>query len=89
LRNKHMIERDSDKKLLRGHWQVIRLDWRLGLSLIIGVGSIRFYLILQANMTTAYQSVSLIFLLMMLLPIILLNRVGLKAVGLTRPPNWK
>ncbi|MBK8504860.1 MAG: CPBP family intramembrane metalloprotease [Saprospiraceae bacterium] len=84
-----MIDQDPGTKLLRGIWPVARLDWQQGVWLIFVIGSIRFYLVLQANMTGQYQSVSLVFLLMILLPIIILNKAGFRAVGLVRPSSWK
>lgn len=79
------------KHLIKSFWPgIVRLDWRFGTLLIILIGLPRFILVMQANATGQYQMVSIIFLVMMILPFVLLNRQGLTMIGLvkTAKPKW-
>ena len=69
---------------------IIQLNWRFGLLLIILLGLPRFALVMHANETGQYNQVSLIFVSMMLLPVILLNKPGRVLIGLVKParPIW-
>ena len=85
-----MEEDEINKKLVRNIWHHrLKIDWPLGLALILAVGIFRFYLVLQANVTGQYQSVAYIFLLMVILPVALLNKQGMKSIGLVKPTNWR
>jgi len=72
--------------LIRKIWaKTISLNSRLGMALIVVVGIIRFYFVMQANTTGDYQMVSVVFSSMVLLPLIILNGQGLLRIGLAKP----
>lgn len=60
-------------------------DWRLGLFLIVLFGAVRFCIVLDASRTGNYQFVSLIFIAMIVLPFLLLNKEGQREIGWRRP----
>lgn len=73
----------------RSLWQpLLRPGWRAGLFLVLLWSIPRFWLVLWASRTGAYQYVSLIFLSMWAAPFILLKREGRKAMGMRRPQNY-
>lgn len=75
-----------DSNFLRSFWiDKIRINWKLGLFLILTIGLLRFYLVMEANMAANYSRVSIVFMLMTLLPVILLNHQGLLRIGLGKP----
>lgn len=76
------------KPLLKPIWQkYFRLDWRLGLGLILIFGVPRFIIVLQANQNGDYRFTSIIFLVMWIAPYILLTRNGRKQIGIRMPKN--
>ena len=75
--------------MFRSFWQNnIRFHWRLGLLLILLLGIPRFVIVLQANVTSNYQLIPLIFITMILTPFIFLNKEGRKAIGFKKPVNY-
>lgn len=75
-----------DTHFLRSFWEdKIRIDWKLGLLLILLIGGFRFYLVMRANISSSYSSVSIVFMLMTIIPVILLNHQGLLRIGLGKP----
>jgi len=61
---------------------------RMGMTLLLLFSVIRFALVLHAARTGNYQYISLIFLLMMVLPFVLLNKEGRQKIGIRRVKNW-
>ncbi|HBH24493.1 MAG TPA: CPBP family intramembrane metalloprotease [Cytophagales bacterium] len=61
----------------------------LGWSLIIFFGLLRFGLVLHANIHSDYRYVSLIFMVMIILPFLLLNKKGKRLIGISRPESLK
>lgn len=74
--------------LYRFHKDVIRLNWQLGLILILLFGVPRFILVLQASVTGQYNLVSIIFVLMWISPWVLLNKKNRKLIGIRKPDDW-
>lgn len=66
----------------------IKYNWKFGLSLIIIFTAVRFYIVLNTNLTNDYGPVSMLFAFMALLPFILLNREGRRYIGITKPKNY-
>ncbi|NEU09387.1 CPBP family intramembrane metalloprotease [Flavihumibacter sp. R14] len=69
--------------------QTLRFDYKLGLTLILLFGLIRFLVVLNATITSDYSKVSLIFVAMVLLPFLLLNRNGRREIGICKPASYK
>jgi membrane protease YdiL (CAAX protease family) len=67
----------------------VKPGWCLGLLLILLMSVPRFWLVLHANITGAYQSVSIIFVIMMVLPFLLLSREGRFRIGMQQPQQWQ
>lgn len=63
---------------------MLRVGWKTGLVLVLLWTIPRFWLVLDANRSGSYRWIPLIFLSMMALPFVLLNRQGRKQMGL----NW-
>lgn len=75
---------------LRTIWQdKIRLNWPLGFFLIVVFGVSRFYLMMDANQSGSYNKVSVIFILMLVVPLLLLSRKGLYEIGVRKPTSWR
>jgi uncharacterized protein len=68
---------------------LIPYNWAFGLIFIILLGIPRFILVLSANVTKNYGSVSIIFIVMWFIPFILLNKVGRTFIGIKKPKNLK
>lgn len=66
----------------------IKFNWTFGLALILIVTTIRFYIVLKANITQDYGNAAIIFIFMAALPFILLNKDGRKYIGITKPKNY-
>lgn len=76
--------------MLRRYWsKFIVFDWKLGVFLILLFGIIRFVIVLNANLTGDFKYVSFIFVIMALIPFILLNKNGLRSIGITWTTNPK
>ena len=56
-----------------------------GILLILLLGVPRFILVLQANATRSYQFIPIVFIIMILLPFLFLNKDERKTIGLKRP----
>ena len=79
----------TNERLLRPFWaRFFKLDWKLGLGLILLFGIPRFVLVLDANISGQYNLVSFIFLAMWFMPAILLSKHGRRGIGLKRPTAW-
>ena len=67
--------RTSLPSFLKPFWsRRFRLDWQLGLALILLFGIPRFYLVMQAYVDGSYQWVSVLFLVMMAVPYVLMTK---------------
>lgn len=79
-----------EKQILREFWRkYFKLDWKLGVFLIILFGIPRFILVLHANSSGGgYGYVSLIFILMWFMPLILLTKDGRRQIGIRKPKSW-
>ena len=76
---------------LRHFWKkIFRRNWIFGLVLIFLFGIPRFYLVLNANVSGSFNSVSIIFVLMWIAPWVFLTRTGRRQIGLCTPskPSW-
>ncbi len=62
----------------------ITLNWRSGVFLIVLVCVPRFILVLQANIGGRYQYIGIMMLLSAIIPILLLNKFGLRRIGIRR-----
>lgn len=70
--------------------KIFSFDARFAIWLTWLVCSVRFILVLYANKTANYGFVAAIMMLMAVLPIIFLNKTGLKAIGLIKPKKmWQ
>ncbi|WPP52435.1 CPBP family intramembrane glutamic endopeptidase [Catalinimonas niigatensis] len=64
--------------------------WFFALILLLILSIVRFILVLQANMLYGnYQFISYLFMAMVILPFLLLNRRGRKKIGIKRIERWK
>ncbi|MDZ4714419.1 MAG: type II CAAX endopeptidase family protein [Cytophagales bacterium] len=69
--------------MIRNGWpRFVTLNWKLGIVLLLFVGILRFGLVIHANVKGDFRFVSIIFVFMVALPLLLLNRQGLKHIGL-------
>lgn len=76
--------------MLRKLWSGwLNFDWKLGLGLIGVFGAVRFFLVMDATVNKDFKYVSIIFIVMALTPFLLLNRDGLKSIGVRRPLSYK
>jgi membrane protease YdiL (CAAX protease family) len=74
---------------LRVIWRkFFRFDWKLGLFLTGLVCIPRFYLVLRANETANYSLIGIVMTVSALIPFLILNKQGLKSIGLTRPKRF-
>lgn len=79
-----------NKSPLRPFWQnILTYNWKLGILLILLFGIPRFIIVLDANISGDYGTVSLLFILMWIIPFILLDKEGRKAMGIKKPANYK
>ena len=78
-----------NQKLLRKVWEnLITFDWRYGITLILLFGIARFIIVLNGIATGSNAYVSIIFLVMIITPIVFLNREGRKQSGFRRPTQY-
>lgn len=66
----------------------LRFDVKTGSLLLAVFSTVRFALVLHANVAKSYQVVALVFVAMMLLPFLLLTRAGRRQIGLVLPARW-
>lgn len=72
--------------MLKPLWKkIFKEEWKLGLILILVFGAIRFFLVMNANVSGNYSYVGTIFLLMWLTPFVFLTRVGRSQTGMRMP----
>lgn len=62
----------------------LRFNPLLGIVLILLLGIPRFILVLHANTTGNYRYTSLIFVFMMIIPFLLLTRIGRRQIGIVK-----
>ncbi|MDF9795977.1 membrane protease YdiL (CAAX protease family) [Catalinimonas alkaloidigena] len=74
------------RKAFRG-W--IRPGWATAIVLLFVFSSVRFVLVLQANVNDNYQYISYFFVMMILLPFVCLNGQGQKSIGIDKVSSWK
>lgn len=65
-----------------------KLNWKLGVVLVLIFGIPRFIIVLIANKTGDYSFTSIIFLLMWITPFILLTKEGRMNIGLKKVTNF-
>ena len=73
---------------LRPSWKFISYNWKFGLFLILLFGIPRFIMVLNANMSGGYGTVSILFLVMWVTPFIFLSKTGRKEIGIRKPKNY-
>lgn len=74
--------------MIRNFWQyIISFDWVFGMILILIFGVSRFSAVLYGIQSGNNQYLSIIFILMILTPIIFLNRNGRRYIGIRKPGN--
>lgn len=66
----------------------LKLNWKFGLILLLLLCTIRFIVVLDANVTGSYSYVSLIMILYALTPFIFLSKKGRKQIGIVKPKNY-
>lgn len=66
----------------------IKYNWIFGIVLILIFTSIRFYMVMDANITQNYGNVSILFTIMAILPFLILNKDGRKFIGIVRPKSY-
>ncbi|MEN8800148.1 MAG: CPBP family intramembrane glutamic endopeptidase [Flavobacteriaceae bacterium] len=62
----------------------LKFNTRLGIAMILLIGIPRFIIVLQANATGNYSYTSMIFVFMMLIPLLLLNKNGRRFIGINK-----
>lgn len=67
----------------------IQPGWATAIVLLLVLSTVRFALVLQANVNGSYQYISYFFMLLIVLPFVLLNAQGLKKIGLLKVKSWK
>ncbi len=73
------------KSLFRPIWaDILHLNWKLGLFLILLVCIPRFILVLEANMSGNYGTIGAIMLVSALIPFILLTKAGRAKIGIVK-----
>lgn len=73
---------------LRVFWRrFFSFDWKLGLFLTISICIPRFFLVLRANETADYSLIGIVMLISAIVPFLILNKYGLKSIGLTFPKH--
>ena len=71
---------------LRPAWRnTFEFSGSFGILLILLFGIPRFIIVLNANVCGDYKLVPIIFILMAVTPILLLTRVGMSSIGITKP----
>jgi len=80
-----VIEKDT----LRPFWRFISYNWKFGLFLVLLFGIPRFIMVLDANASGGYGSVSILFLVMWFAPFIFLSKEGRRYIGIKKPTNYK
>lgn len=68
---------------------LLKLNWRFGLLLILIFGIPRFIIVLEANKTGNYNFTSVIFVVMIVLPFLVLTKKGRHFVGIKRVKSLK
>ncbi|MBT8219482.1 MAG: CPBP family intramembrane metalloprotease [Bacteroidia bacterium] len=68
---------------------IISFNWKLGFALILIFGVIRFLIVTYSIQTGDNKYLSFIFLLMILMPFILLNKEGRKSIGIQKIRHLK
>lgn len=81
--------RPEHEGIRRPFRRVVGFDTRSAVILLIVFGAVRMALVLHANATGSYQSVSFVFIAMALLPWVVLTRDGRRAIGIVRPNRWR
>jgi membrane protease YdiL (CAAX protease family) len=75
--------------MLRQFWRNrLLFNWQFGLLLILLFGIPRFILVLQANVTSNYDLIPVIFILMALTPYLLLTKEGRVNTGIKKADNY-
>jgi membrane protease YdiL (CAAX protease family) len=72
-------------------WRINSLGkgWKIGLVLLLIFSLLRFYLVIQANITGSYHFVSFIFMAMIILPFLMLSKHGRQEIGLKAKLRWR
>lgn len=73
---------------LRPFWRFISYNWKFGLFLILLFGIPRFIMVLDANASGGYGTVSILFLAMWFTPFIFLSKNGRKYIGIKKPKSY-
>ncbi len=66
----------------------VKYNWKFGLALIVILTIARFILVIDANITKSYHTASIIFLIMIILPFLILNKSGRKTIGIIKPKSF-
>lgn len=75
---------------LRSFWSHhLKLNWKLGLFLILMVCIPRFVLVLKANETGNYSLIGLVMFVSALVPFVFLNKKGQKLAGIRKTNNFQ
>ncbi|MEK6476918.1 CPBP family intramembrane glutamic endopeptidase [Catalinimonas sp. 4WD22] len=80
------LSSDDYRKVLR-KW--IKPGWATAIVLLLVLSTVRFILVLQANVDGSYQHISYFFMLLIVLPFVLLNTPGWKKIGINKVQRWK
>lgn len=82
--------KSATKSLFRPIWtNILHLNWKLGLFLILLVCIPRFILVLEANMSGNYGAIGAVMLVSALIPYILLTRAGRAEIGMVKSNSLK
>lgn len=73
---------------LRPFFRFVSYNWKFGLFLILLFGIPRFIMVLNANISGGYGTVSILFLAMWVIPFILLSKAGREEIGIRKPKNY-
>lgn len=74
---------------LRSFWaKYFKFNWKFGLWLIVIVCVPRFFFVLNANQTGNYGPIGAIMMASAIVPLIFLDRQGMKQIGLVKSKNW-
>jgi membrane protease YdiL (CAAX protease family) len=74
---------------LRSFWRFISYNWKFGLFLVLLFGIPRFIMVLDANASGGYGTVSILFLVMWFTPFIFLSKEGQKYIGIKKPVSYQ
>ncbi len=77
-----------EKEALRPLFRFLTYNWKLGVFLVLLFGIPRFIMVLDANASGGYGTVSIIFLIMWVVPFIFLSKDGKKYIGIKKPVNY-